>query len=140
MLSSSDARRIKTQLLVWWALWGMMLAGLAIFFLSFEPPSPTDQAIGDQSVTGLAGLVPLFISIVLRWLVLPRYTGSSGAQIVFFVGVALSELGGILGVWLGGPYREHLFLLGLLGVGQFAPFYARRLFRHSTVPGVITHR
>ena len=32
-----------------------------------------------------------------------------------------------MGIFLGGPYREDLFILGVLGITQYAPFYAKKL-------------
>ncbi len=74
----------------------------------------------------LVGLVPLFISIVLRWLVIPRITVMRQGFVVFLAGLVLAETCGLLGIFLGGPYRDQLFLLGLLGIAQFMPWFARQ--------------
>ena len=70
----------------------------------------------------------LFVSIVIRWLVLPRATEPNRAIVLFVVGLALAEGCGFLGIFLGGPYRDSLFVLGLLGIIQYAPFYAKKLY------------
>jgi hypothetical protein len=71
--------------------------------------------------------VPLFVSIVIRWLVLPRYDNLKSAFPIFIIGLALAESCGILGIFIGGPFRDDLFVLGVLGVVQFVPLFARRL-------------
>ena len=49
------------------------------------------------------------------------------AFMLFVVGLALAESCGILGTVFGGPYRDELFVLGLLGIAQFMPFFERGL-------------
>ena len=75
----------------------------------------------------LAGIVPLFVSVVIRWLVLPRFTDLLRAFPVFIVGLALAEACGLMGIFLGGPYRDSLFVLGVLGVTSYVPLFAKRL-------------
>ena len=128
MIPGPDAQRIKAQLLIWWILWISVLIGLCMiyFFLGRNQPLPVPSSA--ELLTNLAGFVPLFLSVVIRWLVLPRYTEPTRAFVVFIMGLALAESCGILGIFLGGPYRDALFLLGVLGITQYVPFYARKLF------------
>ncbi len=128
MMPGYDNQRIKARLLVWWIVWGSILTGLVLiyFFLVGGKPLPAPSA--NNSLTGLIGVVPLFVSIVLRWLVLPRATDPNRAFVSFIIGVVLAEACGILGIFLGGPYRDSLFVLGVLGITQYVPFYAKKLF------------
>lgn len=129
MMPGYDDRKIKTRLLIWWVLWGSILAGLVLIYLFFAQGRPLPANLpAQESLTGLIGLVPLFISIVIRWLVLPRSREPNRAFVLFIVGVSLAEACGILGIFLGGPYRDSLFVLGVLGVTQYVPFYAKKLF------------
>ncbi len=127
MQTPAGAQRIRKQLLVWWVIWGSLLAGLGVLYFAIGPvrgpTAPAENPFGD-----LSGLVPLFLSIIIRWLVLPRYTEAPKAFVMFVLGLALAEGCGLLGIFLGGPYRDALFVLGLLGIGQFVPLYARRLY------------
>jgi hypothetical protein len=128
MISSPDDQRIRTQVLVWWIIWAADLAGLVLLYC-FLPPGPQTPAVpGANPFLNLAGFVPLFVSIVIRWLVLPRSTGPGSALVMFLIGVSLAEACGLLGLFLGGPYREDLFILGVLGVTQYVPLSARRFF------------
>lgn len=123
--SPAAATPLRLRLMVWWVIWGAMLSGVCLIYavLGRGPVA----AAASNPFANLAGLVPLFVSIVLRWLVLPRYTDGQRALVVFILGCALAESAAILGIFLGGPYRDDLFLLGVLGIVQFVPFYARRL-------------
>ncbi len=125
MIPGPDAQRIRAQLLVWWIIWVSILVGLMVVyaFLGRGPVKPA--AVGDLLVN-LSGVVPLFVSIVIRWLVLPRFTDIKLAFPMFVTGLALAEGCGILGIFLGGPYREDLFILGVLGIAQFMPFFAKQ--------------
>jgi len=128
MMPGYDDRKIKTRLLVWWLIWTATLTGLVMVYLLLAQGKPLPPASAENSLQGLIGFVPLFVSIVLRWLVLPRLTEPARAFVFFLTGVALAEACGLLGIFLGGPYRDSLFVLGVLGVTQYVPFYAKKLF------------
>lgn len=127
MHSPAEVQRVRGQLLVWWIIWGSLLAGLGLIYV-VSGPARGPAVPAENPLTDLSGLVPLFLSIIIRWLVLPRYTEAPKAFVMFVLGLALAEGCGLLGLFFGGPYRDDLFVLGLLGIGQFVPFYARRLY------------
>lgn len=122
----SESELLRGRLLVWWIIWASLLFGVgAIYYALGRGPA---QPAASNPFYNLIGLVPLFVSIVVRWLVLPRYRDGQRAFVVFVIGCALAEGCAILGIFLGGPYRDDLFVLGVLGLAQFVPFYARRLY------------
>lgn len=127
MLPSPDAQRIKAQLLIWWIIWAAVLAGLVVIYLAIGRGRAVASVPGAHPLIGLVGLVPLFVSIVIRWLVLPRCRDLARALPLFIVGLALAEACGLLGIFLGGVYRDDVFLLGVFGVAQFLPIFARRI-------------
>jgi hypothetical protein len=121
-----ELQRARAQLKVWWIIWTAVLVGLCMLwwlfgFLELRGNEPHANPLLD-----LVGLVPLFVSVVIRWLVLPRDLEMRRAFTLFIVGVSLAEACGVLGIFLGGPYRDDLFLLGALGIAQYLPFFARR--------------
>ena len=126
MIPAPDVQRARPQLLVWWVLWGSILAGLGVCYFFLGRGHPVAQVVSpDKLLISLVGLVPLFISIVIRWLVLPRSHQMGAALVMFIIGLVLAEACAFLGLFLGGPYRDDLFLLGVLGVVQYVPFFAR---------------
>lgn len=66
------------------------------------------------------------LSAVIRWLVLPRFHEPVRAFPLFIVGLALAEGAAILGTFLS-AYATELFVLGVVGMMQFVPFFAARL-------------
>lgn len=126
VMSTPEAQRTRAQLKIWWIIWAALLVGLCTLWWLFGFLKLLGNEPRANPLLDLAGLVPLFMSIVIRWLVLPRYTELARAFIMFIVGLALAEACGILGIFLGGLYRDDLFLLGVLGIAQYAPFFARR--------------
>lgn len=112
---------------------GILLGLLAIYFVIGRKPLPANMPPA-QAVTGLVAFAPLFVSVVIRWLVLPKHTNAMKALPLFVAGLALAEACGILGIFLGGPYRDDFALLGALGVVQYLPFLLRRLFE-APAPG-----
>lgn len=125
-MPSSAPDAIRSQLIVWWIIWAALLVGLCVIYLTLGRGAMRPAAA--NPFENLVGLVPLFVSIVVRWLVLPRYSDGPKAFVVFVLGCALAEGCALLGIFFGGPYRDDLFLLGVLGILQFVPFYARRLY------------
>jgi hypothetical protein len=120
---------VKPPPVVWWVIWGAILVGLGAIYVAFgRRPLPAELP-PEQSLTGLVGLAPLFVSVILRWLAFPRVREPQKAFAWFIVGVALAEACGILGIFLGGPYRDDLFVLGVLGVVQWIPLVAGNLGR-----------
>ncbi len=126
MPTHPDAARRKAQLLVWWIIWASILSGLIIIYLLLGR-GPVKPAETSDLLVNLSGVIPLFISIVIRWLVLPRYDSLQKAFPIFIAGLALADGCGILGIFLGGPFRDDLFVLGVLGVAQFVPLFAKQL-------------
>ncbi len=116
--------RTQRQLLVLWIIWGAILAGLGVLYLAFSR-KPADTT--GNLVIVLVAFSQLFISIVIRWLVIPRLTSLVKLLPVFIAGLALAEGCGIVGLFLGGPYRDALWMLGVLGVTSYVPLFARRL-------------
>lgn len=116
----------RAKLLVYWVVWAAVLFGLVLAYL-FLARGPAVVSPPAEVLINLSGLVPLFLSIVVRWLVLPRYDSLERALPLFVVGLALAEGCGLMGIFLGGTYRDDLFALGVLGVVQFVPFFARRM-------------
>ena len=123
---SPDAERNRAKLLVWWIVWGAILVGLTmIYFLLGRGPQGPKELPPEKMLTGLIGLVPMVVSVVVRWLVLPRITEMGRALVIFIIGLGLAEACGILGIFFGGPYRDDLFVLGLFGIVQFMPIFAK---------------
>jgi hypothetical protein len=128
MRPGPDDQRIRTQLLIWWIVWAAALTGLVLPYHFFGRGPLVPAVPGANPFLNLAGFVPLFVSIVIRWLALPRSTGPGPALVMFLLGVSLAEAGGLHGIFLGGPYREDLFILGVMSVTQYVPLSARRFF------------
>ena len=128
MISRAEAQRVKTKLMVWWIIWASILAGLGVVYFGIAWNKPLPPASSAELFTNIAGFIPLFLSVIIRWLVLPRYSDPARAFVIFIIGLSLAELCGLLGIFIGGGYRDALFLLGVLGVVEYAPFYARCFF------------
>src|SRR3954465_10069846 len=105
MTPNPDAQRVRGQMIVWWTIWFSLLMGLGTIYSTFRQV-PMPQGRTPNLLIDLMGLVPLFISIIIRWLVLPRFSSYMAAFVMFIAGLALAEMCGMLGIFLGGPYRK----------------------------------
>lgn len=121
------------QALVWWIIWAAITTGLiAIYVLMHSRPGPNATA---ATPAGWLAFIPLGTSAVLRWLVFPKQRDATKALVIFILGMATAEAGGILGTLLGGVHRDELFALGVVGVLQWMPFFARRFYSGEIAPG-----
>jgi FtsH-binding integral membrane protein len=121
--SSPSDLTLRTQLLVWWVIWFGILSSLLV--LHFVMP-PIDSGLAPA--VAFVGLMPLTISAVIRWVVLPKVRDLRQGLVLFVVGLASAEACGLFGKLTGGENAESLLLLGLLGVVQFMPTFAARQF------------
>lgn len=119
--------------MVWWIFWAGILFGFAGLYLVFGRGPVQPAPVGQHPLFGVMGMGPLFISIVIRWLILPRTGSYASAFVLFVVGLALAEAGGLLGIFLGGVYKNDLSLLAVLGIVQFVPVFAKGFLRPKEV-------
>lgn len=66
---------------------------------------------------------------MLRWFVLPKQQDAIKGLVIFILGVAMAESCGVLGTFMGGEYRTEFFVLGVIGILQWIPWFARRFYR-----------
>jgi hypothetical protein len=119
----------KPPAFVFWVVWTGLFAGLGVIYAALrETGGPGSLPPDLPALAGFAGLVPLLLSAVVRWLLLPRCDEAAKAFPLFVVGAAMGEGCALLGLMLGGEHRDALFLLGLIGVGQFFPLFTRRYY------------
>jgi hypothetical protein len=95
--------------------------------LSVAPGQPGQSESVDSPIW-YAALAPLAISAIIRWLVLPRARSSQPALTLFIVGIAMAESACFMGLYVFPAHKHDLFLLSMLGIFQFIPYYARRYF------------
>jgi hypothetical protein len=121
-----DAQRNRARLKVWWILWGAIFGSMVGFYFVFAHGKALPKDLSQQQqLLALIALAPLVISVVIRWLVLPRITDIRRAFVLFILGLAMAEGCCIFGLFLGGALRDELFLIGLFGIAQYIPIFTR---------------
>lgn len=120
-----DSQPRRAQLQIWWVIWAATLLSLGVLYGVLDSFKLQGDERHASLLLDLVGFPPLFLSVVIRWLVLPRYHEIRRAFPLFVTGLALAEACGLLGILFGGPYRDDLFFLGMLGIAQYAPFFAK---------------
>jgi hypothetical protein len=111
-------------LLIWWIIWAAIVAGLSALYFTLGQRS--SSAPDDVIVIRYLPLAPLALAVVVRWLVLPRFTERLRAFPIFIIGVALAESCGIMGIFLVPNLAATYYVLALFGLIQFAPVFAAR--------------
>jgi hypothetical protein len=115
------------QLIIWWVLWAALLSGIFIFYFVLGGTAGAPNS-ATSPVVWLAGVVPVMISVLIRWLILPRTHTAQAAVLYFVVGIVMAEATCFLGLFLFPAHKLELFILSVLGIFQFIPFFARRFY------------
>mgnify|MGYP001009156238 CR=1 FL=1 len=114
----------KPQLVVWWVLWLAFQIGVVVIFFFLGGLKAEPQPSGVDSMLWLSGFVPLFLSVVVRVLLLPRASTAQSAFPLFIVGIALAEASCFLGLFIFPAHKLELFIGSFLGILQFVPVFA----------------
>lgn len=122
----ASASAPRPPLLVWWVVWLALLGGVIVIYSVFLARRPPIEAPWGAIELVACGQVAL--SAAVRWLVLPRFREPMRAFPIFIIGMALAEGAAILGIFLS-AYATELFVLGMVGMMQFVPFFAAKLLR-----------
>ncbi|MBL9189030.1 MAG: hypothetical protein JNK23_16215 [Opitutaceae bacterium] len=113
----------KPPVLIWWIIWAALLTGVAVL----HSVLPTGKILHEGGAFRYLPAIPLLLSSLIRWLVLPKFTESLRAFPVFIIGLALAEGCVILGVFLVPDLRNTYAILGVLGLIQYMPLFAAKL-------------
>ena len=107
--------------IVLWILWFAITSGLVMIYTMIPANGP-----GSKQLQFLP-ILPLAISGFIRWVLLPKATTIAGAMPIFIIGLAMAEGCGLLGIFLTPQLKQTYLVLALMGLMQFAPFWASRL-------------
>lgn len=118
----------KQQLLVWWVLWAAFQTGVFMLYNLLGSPSAQVSSPALDPSLWFVGIAPVALSVVIRWFVLPRAKSAQSAFPLFVIGIAMAEASCFFGLFLFPAHKQELFLLSVLGILQFVPFFARRFF------------
>ncbi len=122
--------RANPQLMVWWSLWVAFLVAIGCYYQFLGSTQAQSAPPVSDSSAWLAGLAPLLLSVLIRWLVLPHISTAGPALAVFAIGIALAEVCCFLGLFIFPAHKEALFVMSFIGVFQFMPFFASRFVQN----------
>jgi hypothetical protein len=105
-----------------WLVWiSMCISQLLVYFVIGEV-----KGIDGIEALRFFPVLPLLMSSLLRWLVLPRITSKAKALPIFIAGAALADACGIAGSILAPELKETYLVLSFMGLAQFIPSFALR--------------
>jgi hypothetical protein len=112
-------------MIVWWTLWAAFFVGVFFYYKFLGrglPAGPNHPDPADWQF----GTIPVFVSAIIRWTILPRLTQPKSGLSAMLAGIALAEMTVFLGLFVFRQHPLELFVFGVLGILQFIPVYARR--------------
>lgn len=107
-------------------MWAAFQGGIFILYHFLSNPTQLHKVVVSDFPMWGFGLAAFVISVIVRWIVLPRLQNAQLAFQAFVVGIAFAEATCFIGLFLSPAYKLELFTLSVLGIFQFIPFYARR--------------
>jgi len=125
----------KPQITIFWILWASFQIGIFMMYTYLHVPANSPRMHPAESLPWSIGLVPFSLSVLIRWVVLPRAKAAQQALVFMILGIAFAEAAVFFGIFLFPSHQQGLFLLGALGIFQFIPFFASR-FLDTGPPGV----
>jgi hypothetical protein len=115
----NDSSGRNSPVALWWILWVATLAGLIAFYTLLKPSSTSEPSASFRFIP----LFPFVAAVVVRWLLLPRFHERARAFPIFVIGVALSEACALMGIFLAPDLRTLYFVLAIVGLLQYLPFF-----------------
>ena len=112
--------------MVWWSLWVAFLVAIGCYYQFLGGAQAQSATPVSNSSAWLAGLAPLLLSVLIRWLVLPRSHAAQLALAWFVIGIAFAEVCCFLGLFIFPAQKQVLFAMSFVGVFQFMPIFASR--------------
>ncbi len=109
----------------WWLIWIALLAGPFVLLIVL---GGNDSLLSAPPFPWQLSLIPFAISGVIRWGVIPKISNGVIAYPLFVVGIALSEVPSVFGLILFPALRQDLFILTVIGMAQYVPFFAKRFY------------
>lgn len=121
-------QRPGPPLQVWWAIWLALQSGVVVLYFMLGNNSPEQTMGGPGSMLWLAAVVPIALGTLIRVFVLSRFNTAIQAFPFFVIGIAMAESATFLGIFLFPERKLELFILSLLGMAHFVPFFAKRYY------------
>jgi hypothetical protein len=121
---NSDRRSTAKQI-VWWLTWAALTAHLVLLplLLGIRLSNSGASEFGGRVVFVV---LPLAIAIGIRWLVLSRMGYTVTAFFLFLAGLILTDMSGLMTLFLRPPHRMALYCLCVIGMLQFIPLFILR--------------
>lgn len=123
-----------------WFIWVAILCGVISYqvFLGNEHRTLATFAFPDDSFALGALLLPLIISVGIRWFLIPFLRHPLLVLIPFILGIAIAESLSFYGLFLfAGQYNSIFFYASLLAVLQFCPYFIGGKHAPSAMKGLL---
>lgn len=117
------------QQIVPWIIWFSFLSGVFMIYSFLGTHKMPPEEIDLLNV--LIVFVPFTLSMVIRWVVLPRSTSYHQAFPMMIVGMALAEATLFIGIFFVSDLEVIAFILSIIGIATFIPFYMKKFFSQS---------
>ncbi len=115
----------KLPIFLWWVMWAALLGGVFVMYVvTGTATAPSDET----SPVWMVGLIPFCVSVVVRWMVLPRFERPEQAFPWFVIALATGEMTCMTGMFAFPAHKVELLALGFLAMLQLAPYFASRYY------------
>jgi len=123
-----DTPTPRQHQIVLWVLWFAFLNGIVMFRIFLAKPLPPGAAPQPDAFPWAISLLPVLLSVAVRWALLPRAQFVQQGLVYMVLGLAFAEASSFLGIFLTPSHLDLICGASFLGAFQFAPLWARRFF------------
>jgi hypothetical protein len=115
--------QLNQPIMVRWILWLAFLFSV-FFYMSFLASADAEEAQMDAFLVVML-FVPFFLSIFIRWMLLPKANTEQQLIVLFVVGMAIAESIIFFGLFLF-PFFKTIFLIfTVVGILQYCPLFIK---------------
>ena len=113
--------------LVLWILWFAIISGLCMVYI-FLGRNPAVVADKGNEVLRFVPLIPLAVSVAVRFLLLPKFKSLTKVLPIYIIGLAMADGSGIIAIFLL-PHADAVsyFTTAVIVLMMYVPLFASKL-------------
>ena len=109
--------------LVLWCIWLGFLGALICYGIFLRKENPAEMEIDGMVLAGF--LIPLLVSLAVRFFVLPKHRDPQQVMTYFLVGIGSAEFVAFIGLFVFPYFQDSGLILAILALLPFCPAFIR---------------
>jgi len=112
---------VNPKKLVLWCIWLGFLGALICYGIFLRKENPAEMEIDGMVLAGF--LIPLLVSLAVRFFVLPKHRDPQQVMTYFLVGIGSAEILAFIGLFVFPYFQDSGIVLAFLAILAFCPSF-----------------